>query len=70
MSLSAQVIQRNVQPGPQTSARPSSLRPASAAEIDRRARVAPARLSGTPEVNRRRSSLGEYAARLYAAVAT
>ena len=70
MSLSPQVIQWNVQPGPQTSARRRVSRPARAAEIDRHAHAARARLAVTPEVNRHRSSPGEYAGRLYAAVAT
>ncbi len=70
MSLSAQVIQRYVQPGSQTLGRRRVARPARAAEIDRHTHVAGARLAGMPEVNRYRSSLGEYAARLYAAVAT
>jgi len=69
MSLSAQVIQRNIQPSPQTSLRRSVPRHARAAEVDRTAHLACTRLAVRPDVSRR-SSLGEYAARLYAAVAT
>ena len=70
MSAHAYAIQHNLRVEPQPSERRLTSHPARAASIDRRARVERACLAVMPEVSRHRSSLGEYAARLYAAVAT
>ena len=70
MSAHVYAIQNNLRVEPQPSERRLASHPTRAASIGRRARVARARLAVTPEANRHRSSLGEYAARLYAAVAT
>jgi hypothetical protein len=70
MSASISVIQHNLQRESQRSGWRRAPRATRVAEIGRHARIARAHLAVTPEVGRQRSSLGEYAARLYAAVAT
>lgn len=70
MSLSTQVMQRSIQAGPRTSARRRVAPLARAAELDRHPHLACVRLALPPEVSRHRISLGEHAARLYAAIAT
>lgn len=66
MSASTYAIRQNLRVKPQLSGRRRTSRAARAAET----RMARTNLAVMPEVSHQRSSLREYAARLYAAVAT